>query len=277
MNTPSQAFKIVSFNVFGAPFQPQKIIRSFFRNKVRRRFEKIAQELEKGEYDLLCFQEVLTYPHFLFLRKHLPSFPYVAYERSLYGPKGGLVIFTKIPFEKVEYIKFRKSGVYWNKSITGPLTRKGMLLMKVAKEPMWLINTHLTQNSDWNWNASNRFAKFLVLQLEQCADTVKTLSAIGNKIFLAGDFNLSKDSALYRDFVKDANLVDVFAKDNFPTTHPEFAPKGRKLERIDYMFTTKKNELKIIQKKYLFTDPIEMSGGKKSYLSDHIALSASFR
>lgn len=276
MNQSTFSFSILSFNVFGTPFHPQRIIRSILRNHVRKRFREIARELEQKNFDILAFQEVYTYPHFLFLRHHLRSFPYVAYTRSLYGPKGGMVIFTKLPFEKVEYITFRKSGVYWKKSATGPLTRKGMLLMKVTNRPLWIVNTHLTQNSDGNWSEENHYARIIVSQLKQCADSIKTLQKVGMTVLLTGDFNVPKNSLLYKQFLSDSELSDVFSQFHFPTYHAIFAPKGEEQGRIDFMFTNRNKGLKVTEKDHLFTQEWEMTDGTKTYLSDHIALSASF-
>jgi mRNA deadenylase 3'-5' endonuclease subunit Ccr4 len=90
-------FSLLSFNVFGAPFHPTKLFKSLLRTHVRKRFRLLAKEITNAQIDILALQEVHTYPHFFVLKRHLTNYPFVLYTPSLYGPKGGLVIFSKIP------------------------------------------------------------------------------------------------------------------------------------------------------------------------------------
>jgi len=112
---------VVSLNMFGTPFHPKHIVTSFLRNDVRKRFSAIAEIIYDLNADALLLQEVHDYPHLLFLKRLLPKFPHVAYKHMLYGPRGGLVIFSKHPLDSTHYYDFLSKGKIHNKSITRTL------------------------------------------------------------------------------------------------------------------------------------------------------------
>lgn len=265
---------LISYNVFGAPFHSQKIIRTLLRTSVRKRFRIIARELAKRDIDILSLQEVHTYPHFLYLKRLLPQYPHIVYKKSAYGPKGGLVIFSKLPFDLNEYVDFRKRGVLWNKSITGPVTRRGMLLTKLKEQRVWILNTHLTQDSDREWSTESRFAPLLAAQIAQCAEEIERLKKSGAAVIASGDFNVSDDSPFYTHFLKATKITDAFGSKGGATDFDWFGNKER-LARIDYIFYSK-GKLALKSAQYLFTRQYMLDNGKKTYLSDHAALFSRF-
>ncbi len=268
------SYTLISYNVFGSPFFPQKIIRSFFRTKVRKRFRKIAQEILQENIDFLLFQEVHTYPHFLVLRRALRKYKYVFYWPGLFGPKGGLVIFSHYPLEKKRYQDFDRKGDWWNKTATGPISQKGILYCKMKDHNLWLVNTHLTQNSSQSWNIENRSIPLLQSQLKQCTTLVNSLKNKNYSIILAGDFNTPHTLNLYTEFKKNTGLSDCFegiSEDTYYTNFQGLDSNGR----IDYIFFDKKT-IKITDKKYRFTEPLKISPETELYLSDHVALKATF-
>ncbi len=262
---------VVSFNAYGAPFHPRRIIRTFLRNKVRKRFRIIADFFENDDADVIALQEVFTYPHLFLLKKLLPQYPYVIYQKFIYGPRGGLVLFSKIPLTRYSYIDFEKKGVWWNKSITGPLTRKGVLIAKLTDCPLYILNTHLTQNSDHDWDTTNRYASYLQNQLAQFVGIIRLLRGSMASILVAGDFNLPHDSVYYKEFLEAAKLVDPFKKETFSTYHQSFLPEGEHLGRIDYIFTGSNGNLKVKKTDHIFTDKM-LIDGKLQYVSDHVGL-----
>src|SRR3954469_13803830 len=84
---------VISFNTCGAPILSKKI---------KERYTRLAAILNKSQSDILSLQEVHTYRHFKILKKALTNYPYVSYKKYLYGPRGGLVIFSKKPIEVCE-------------------------------------------------------------------------------------------------------------------------------------------------------------------------------
>ncbi|MBI4080706.1 MAG: endonuclease/exonuclease/phosphatase family protein [Candidatus Levybacteria bacterium] len=265
---------IVSFNAFGAPFHPANILRTFLRTRVRKRFRILAKKTKQENIDILVLQEVHTYVHLRTLRTLLPEYRYVIFKKFLFGPRGGLVIFSKTPLLFETYIDFQKKGVLWNKSITGPLSKKGILIAKALKTQLTIINTHLTQNSDHDWSTSNRYTFFLVSQLNQLASLIKTLKKTNRKLIVCGDFNMPKHVSLYSSFMKKSGLIDVFQSETSPTHHKVYMGKKLSSGRIDYIFTT---ELKPLATDHIFTRKVTIDNSIQEFLSDHIGLRARFQ
>ena len=266
---------LLSYNVFGSPFSGEKIIRSLLRTKVRNRFRHIAKGIVKEDLDILLFQEVHTYPHFYLLRRALKSYPYVMYQKGIYGPKGGLVIFSKLPLEKKRYVDFYDKGVWWNQSIVGVLTQRGILYGKIKNKNIWLLNTHLTQNKKGNWDKTMTPRSILKSQLQQCINLVQRLHDKGASIICSGDFNMPHTIPLYREFIKATHLKDSFIDTPEDTYHILF--KGLdSYGRIDYLFYSHSKNIKLEERKYMFTEPLRTEKNEELLLSDHVALVASF-
>ena len=93
----NSTFSIASLNTLGIPFlSPYPVDR----------YIAFCQAFERLRVDIINLQEVHTYNLFHLLKKNLPSYPYVAYERALPGPKGGLVTLSRYPLEKVQFTPF---------------------------------------------------------------------------------------------------------------------------------------------------------------------------
>ncbi len=265
------SLQIISYNVFGSPFHGERILKTFLKTKIRKRFRLIAQEINKRETDIIFFQEVHTYPHLFVLKKALSQTYKVYFQPGIFGPKGGLVTFSKLKFTKKIFIDFAEKGALWNKSVTGPLTQKGMLLLKENGSNLWFINTHLTQNSKGNWNEKSIYTKLLTSQLKQCASLVNSLKNKNYNAIIGGDFNTPATSHLYQAFLNDANVVDVFEEDTTSTFIVWF-DDIKFSERLDYIFYTKNAGISVHDKKLLFTEPLKIDKGDEQLLSDHVAL-----
>jgi len=270
-----QSLTLLSYNVFGAPFHGQKIIATLLRTKVRRRFRLIAKEITKKNFDFLLFQEVHTYPHLFVLKRALPKEYKVYFQLGIYGPKGGMVTFTKRKISKKLFVDFFDKGVLWNRSITGPLTQKGMLLLKIKDTQTWVINTHLTQNSSGVWGNKSVYTKILTSQLRQCAASLKSLQKKGYSIVVGGDFNMPHTSELYTKFVTESDMKDVFEKST-TSTYLQWFEGEKKSERIDYIFYTLNPSLILEKKENIFTQALKNERGEKQLLSDHVGLFATF-
>lgn len=263
---------IISFNTFAAPFFAHKIIRSMFRTRIRERLQIVAENLKKKKPDVILLQELFTYLNLQFLRKLLSDYA-VFYHPFIYGPRGGLVIFSKLPLKTIKYIDFEEKGSLWNKSITGPITKKGMLIAYCQSLPLILINTHLTQNSDHDWSDNNRYTKILIKQLHQLAQVIKKMQ--NTNLILAGDLNMPKTTHFYSDFIRATKLIDAFYQYQDSTYHTDMIPFFTPKRREDYIFF-QGNGLKCLQTSELFKKKILLADGTRVYLSDHIALKAQF-
>jgi len=263
-------YSVLSLNMFGTPFHPKKILRTFFRNDVRKRFRAIARVIEASNIDILMLQEVHDFPHYYFLKKLLPQYKYISYKKMLYGPRGGLVIFSKYPLERAHYYDFIDKGSFYNKSITGYISVKGFLSVRVQATNIWIINTHLTQNSDHDFSESNRYAGLLKSQLKQIIVHLHSLQNKNDRVILGGDFNMPKDTKFYNNFISESKLVDAFAQDSFTTYHKSFLPEGASVGRVDYIFSSP--SLHPIRTEYILKTSLKDNDGIDFYASDHIGL-----
>jgi endonuclease/exonuclease/phosphatase family metal-dependent hydrolase len=273
-----KTLSIISFNAFGSPFHAYKAMTTLFSTHVYKRFFYLSDQLNKSSADIIALQEVNTYPQYFYLKYNLINFPYVYYRPYIQGPKGGIVFFSKIPFEEVKYITFEKRGRYSDNSLVARLLKRGMLIGRVKGMPVTVINTHLTHNPAHDWS---KHSDIRPIHDSQLAQIIKYLheNVFGDKtVILAGDFNIPKSSELFKDFIERSKLVDVFHEYTRSTYHEEFTFKQSPLGRIDHMFVFKNNnDIKILQKEHLFEDKVILKNGKEYYLSDHIGLSAKFQ
>lgn len=262
---------ILSYNVFGSPFSGEKILRSFLRTNVRNRFRNIAKSIKKEELDILLFQEVHTYPHYLLLKQNLKKYKYISFRAGIFGPKGGLVIFSKVPLEQEKYLDFYEKGDLWNKTLVGVIGQRGVLYCKVKDTNIWLLNTHLTQNSTRNWDKTTTPQKLLRSQLGQAISLVTMLQFKKQEVIFAGDFNMPHTLPLYQEFLEATELHDSFAHEPKDTYHIMFEGLDS-YGRIDYIFYSK--NLKLNEHCYMFTEPLKTDKNNMLLLSDHVALRA---
>lgn len=203
---------LLSFNTSLIPFvrHPYKRIKLF------------AKQSGFIEADILNLQEVHTYDMLWKLRRSLPAFSHVSFQPGLFGPKAGLVGFSKMPFANTSFTSFSH--------------QKGVLISELTTGTV-VANVHLIANTDGDWSAQNRFYSQHKAQLDQLNKLLARSEYQEKNSILSGDFNLAKTSDLYNYFINAGGWHDT-AKDNFaPTFHAAFLPKDRKPQRIDYIFT----------------------------------------
>ncbi len=264
---------VVSFNTLGATLVPWTFKKTF---NLRQRFLKIAYEIEKSSADIVALQEVYTYLHLRFLRRFMSTtYPYCVYKKSIFGPSGGLIVFSKLPLDAPVFRGFKKKGSYLHPTIIGKIARMGVLICKVTDKPFYILNVHLTPNLRMNWNLSNKYVRCLAEQLSELVSIIDGLNKNGFEVILVGDFNTAKESTLYKQFVTSAKVHDLFGHINTPTVHADMIKKGHKAVRIDYIFTKLfKHSAKASKIDHLFTKKALFRNGKHDFLSDHIGLFA---
>lgn len=239
------------------------------------RQRKIAEIIKKENPDVVTLQEIHTY-YVLNLFKKKLNYPYVAYKKYIYGPRGGLVTFSKFPIESIEYENFHKRGSLFNSSFIAHVIKNGVLVCKLKNIPFYVLNVHATPNLDHDDSRNNRFIKYIQAQLTQIAELSKKILKSGNQLIIGGDFNVAKDSVPYHKFIESSGLRDIFARFDSPTQHQEYLPASKKVRRIDYVYSgTSGNPVVVESADHLFTEKILLDNNKKRYLSDHIGLKAS--
>ncbi len=273
-----QELVIISFNAFGSPFYAYKVLKTLFMTHVYKRLLYLSDQLNKSDADIIALQEVNTYPQYFYLKARLVDFPYVYYRKYFQGPKGGLVFFSKIPFESISYVTFDKMGSLHGKSIIAQILKRGLLIGKVKGMALTVINTHLTHNLSHDWSENSAIRPIHTSQLAQIVKFLLKNKDNSESVILTGDFNIPKESDLFRDFLDQATVNDVFYEYTKSTYHEEFTFKDSPLGRVDHMFLFKNgSDVTIQQKKHLFEQKVTLRNGKQYYLSDHIGLYARFK
>jgi endonuclease/exonuclease/phosphatase family metal-dependent hydrolase len=90
-------------------------------------------------------------------------------------------------------------------------------------------------NRDGDWSPGNRYE---TMQRAQLARVAEVLGSVPGPAVVCGDFNVTRDSELHRDFMARTGLVDAFGGTCPPTFRAEFLPAGKRPNVIDFILTT---------------------------------------
>ena len=261
----SKNLSILTFNTLGT---------TFFAPDILKRDNKIAEIINKSDYDVVCLQEIFTYIQLLIFKKKLKSYPYCIYENNPFGPRGGLVIFSKHAFSQKEIFSYSRPK---NTSIPFYVGLAQPSILSAFIEPfkIRIATTHLTSDNEHNLTPKNRLYNLIKKQSEEAAEVVNRYTKNGEPVIVAGDFNIAKDSELYNNFLRKTKLHDIYKKEEQPTYDPnriDFFYRSP-ADRCDFIFITSgKQDLHPSLLSYAFEKEERLSNNKKSYLSDHIGL-----
>ena len=232
-------------------------------SRLSERYGVIGRELDGSDVDVVTFQEVLTYYHLRQLVLSMPSYRFVSFRHSVAGPAGGLVTFSRGPVTATQYVR-----------LPAPRSLPRMTRLKAALKGAlvtrfsfgYLVNTHPMANVDGDWSESNRFYGMHRAQLAALADVVDALPATA---VVCGDFNVSRESRLFRDFITTTQLTDAYAGTCPPTFHADFLPPDSTSHCIDFVLLT--GAVSVESADLMFTEKLPMRGGP-AFVSDHIGL-----
>jgi sphingomyelin phosphodiesterase 2 len=207
---------VVSLNTRGVPV---------LGSGLARRYAVIGAELDAGDADVVCLQEVFTWWHLRLLARRMRSFGQVSCRPSMAGPAGGLVTFSRLPVSGTAYRGF---GVPPHAPGISRLTRlragmKGALVTRLARQGLCVVNTHPVANRDGDWSRAGRFYPMHRVQLGALA---RAVHGAGAPAVVCGDFNIDRDSSLLDEFVKGAGLCDAFEGGCPATFRAEYLPAG---------------------------------------------------
>lgn len=242
------------------------------------RYRAITNYFTNSAVGIINFQEVFTYYHLFLLKKLLKNYPFCIFEKSLFGPKGGLVIFSKYPLKKIRYESFIRNFIPFSlRSSLELLTQRGALVVKIEEFNLVLLNTHLTAVQNNNWSRDSIYFNELDNEIKQFHKIVKIEAKRNNTLIASGDFNIAKGTDLYRELIDYPFLNDPFKKNTSPTRHQSFASPNRKTNCVDYFFIFGSSKFyKVSKSKYIFTNKIFGQSQKNGYVSDHIGLQILF-
>lgn len=250
---------VASLNIKGIPLTGSRLVS---------RCQAIGGFFEASDVDVVCLQEVWTYGHMAVLARRMRSFRYVSVRRAL-CPAGDVVTFSRLPLAATAYHGFGPvpDGVPLRARLQGRL--KGALVTRLASCGLSVVNTHPLANADGDWSAANRFFPAHHVQL---AALSRAITGVPAPAVVCGDFNVPRDSGLFRDFVSETGLRDVFEGKCPPTFRAEYLPAGARPSCIDFILAT---GVTASATEVLFSGKQLLRGGP-GYVSDHLGLSARF-
>lgn len=238
--------------------------------RIAERFAAIAAELDGGDIDLVCLQEVFTYYHLARLREGMQSLRHVAYRPSVAGPAGGLITLSRLRLAGTTYARLprpsRHSGIPARARLNA--LHSGMLTVRLADSRVRVLNIHPTANTDGDWSEGNRFRQ---LQRDQFTAIAQAVTADSSPALVCGDFNVAQTSTLHHELRQRSGLRDAFDGNCPPTFHTEYLAPGTTPQCIDFILTTE--PIQVDDTHLLLTDKRPLSTGP-AYLSDHIGLLA---
>lgn len=248
----------------------------------KERAVEFCRGIEESDVDVVNFQEIWTAGLFRTIRTRLPSFPFVARATGVAGqPAGGLASFSRLPLRSVSYASFRGSKAEGS----GPLFRghralwgrlQGVLTFELAGRRTMVGNVHLTANKDGDWSTNNRHHQFQRTQLAMFHQALQRARRGDTELVIAsGDLNIPDSSPLYPRVVDAGVWRDPFRAVGRPTFHPELLPPGASAHRVDYLLVAGDAERHpVTEPRLLFAEPVQLMGGNRTFLSDHLALTA---
>ena len=260
-----QKISLISFNTLGTPF---------FAPYITKRYRNVAEYINNADVDIVCLYELFTYYHFYLFQKKLTNFPFAIYSRNIFGPRGGVVIFSKIPLVNTVFTdyKYRRDTYipFYNR-----IACHGILSAQIEGFPVRILASHLSSDTTHSLTPKNKLYNLIHAQSQQAAELVNNYTQKGHSIVFAVDFNIAKHSTLYEEFLNKTIVQDVFAKDDFPTYYPDRVSYFYRSpeSRCDFVFFKSPNKkIKVLDINYAFIEKEKLSNGDLSYLSDHIGL-----
>jgi Endonuclease/Exonuclease/phosphatase family len=248
---------IASLNTRGIPLTGSQLAE---------RYAVIGAGFDAGDADVVCCQEVLTYWHLRLLARRMRSFRPASYQRGPVGPAGGLVTFSRRPVSGTRFRRFGRPpptpGVPRSARLQARM--KGALVTRLGGPELCVINTHPVANHDGDWSAANRYYP---LHRAELAVLAQVVTEAGPRAVVCGDFNISRESSLFGDFITATGLADAFAGTCPPTFRAEYLPAGATTHCIDFILTAGAVRAEGVALMFAAKEPL-------GYVSDHIGLRA---
>ncbi|KAJ8868525.1 hypothetical protein PR048_030053 [Dryococelus australis] len=173
------------------------------------RMNAIAEELDKGEYDLVCLQEVwLQSDYWRIRQKTSQLLPFAHYFYS--GVLGsGVCILSKFPIDDVFFHQWPVNG-YIHKIHHGDWfggKGVGLCQVSVAGIRIHVYTTHL--HAEYN-RESDEYMAHRVLQAFDLSQMVRTTSVGADVVILAGDLNTEPEDLAQRIICQNSELHDAY-------------------------------------------------------------------
>jgi hypothetical protein len=254
---PGELVTIASLNTRGIPLTGSQLAG---------RYAAIGAGFDAGDADVVCCQEVFTYWHLRLLARRMRSFRQVSWRPGPFGPYGGLVTFSRRPVSGTAFRRFGRPppapGVPRTSRLQARL--KGALVTRLARPELCVINTHPVANQDGDWSGANRFYP---LHRAELAVLARVVNQAGPRAVVCGDFNVSRESALFGDLMAATGLADAFGGGCPATFRADYLPAGATAHCIDFILTAAEVTAESAALVFAEKEPL-------GYVSDHIGLRA---
>lgn len=259
--------RLVTLNCFGIPY----------RRDVRARLGTIGRELNRPDLDVLCLQEVFSLRSARLLREALTEFPYCAYERLGWAPRGGLLTFSHWPITRQRFTVYRRRGRWHTIALADHLIQKGLLLTAIdtPAAAIAVVNTHLLANYDEDWSRGNDYARQQQTDLAQLAHAVGQIDS-RVPVVVAGDLNVPRDSWLYDGFIRAGGLENVLEGVLPAPRRPGYSFVPQVPSLVDYILVRRPpGSAMQSDGRLICEEPVRLVDGREDYLSDHVGIEAS--
>jgi endonuclease/exonuclease/phosphatase family metal-dependent hydrolase len=259
----TESFSLLTLNCFG-----------LWLPDTRRRLAALAKELERRPYQVVCVQEIQLHRYQRLLVEGCPGYPYTRSEPYVHCPKGGLLTLSRIPIQSSTFVAYEERGLWYTPMLLDRLFYKGVLITKLTWNavPIVIVNTHLLANFAGDWGRHGMYARLEEKQLRQLADTVRSQPP-DSLILVAGDFNIPRGSALYRDFMAHSGLSDPLAGDSRPTLRLPVHTPSRFSLALDYALIRIPAEGSFhVSSDLCFSGKYRLENGRQGYVSDHYGI-----
>src|SRR4029078_10267922 len=104
----------------------------------------------------------------------------------------------------------------------------------VARWELGVVHTQRVANHDGDWSEANRFYP---LHRAEFAVLARVVNEAGPRAVVCGDFNISRESSLFGDFMAATGLADAFGGACPATFRAEYLPAGATPHCIDFILT----------------------------------------
>ena len=137
-------------------------------------------------------------------------------------------------------------------------------MTRLGRPELCVINTHPVANFDGDWTEANRFYP---LHRAQFAVLARVVNEAGPCAVVCGDFNISRESSLFGEFMAATGLADAFGGACPPTFRAEYLPAAATPRCIDFILTAGEVTVQSTALVFAGQEPL-------GYVSDHIGLRA---
>lgn len=256
-------FSLLSLNTFGLPF-----FLGWWR------LGRLAGEIERLSYDLLCLQEIQQNAYVPLMLNKLPGYSSHAYELNLFAPKGGLLTLARLPLESQQFVPYNDRGRLWSVGFADWALLKGVLSVRaqIGAHRVVVMNTHLHANYAGAWTANNRLANTQRNQVRHLAAQVRSQPE-DVLVIVCGDFNFPRSTFLYEELIAESGLTDPLAEDPRPTYRPFAMVPSKWSVPLDFLLVRVPVNDPVELKADILT--VEFSRARSQlgrFLTDHCAL-----